>query len=150
MSNQTPSVEVRSHTRAPWTASGCGGHSVVLSSVEPSRNDSRIPEYGYTFELLFSIGYPFLDERGRARHDFVCFSHEDARLIAAAPELLEAAKRVLAASDPDIPGSPGSPLEMLRDAIDKAEKQSFLCSKCKHRYVSVEARNKHCEKCDGK
>lgn len=141
------------HEEREWEAQACGGHSVVISKSEPIRNDNRIPAYGWMPERGYSVGYPFIDDSQKdysVRLDFVCFSHEDANLIAAAPELLEAAKMILAASDADIPGSPGSPLEMLRDAIDKAEKKNYGCSKCKGRYISVESRDKHWEICDGK
>lgn len=43
-----------------------------------------------------------------------------ARLIAAAPDLLEALQAIFAAMHPDIPGAPGSALEKARAAIAKA------------------------------
>lgn len=63
---------------------------MVFCPELPSRNDTRASVgYGYSDEA-FSVGYPFLDDDNRVRMDFVCFSHADARLIAAAPEMLEA------------------------------------------------------------
>lgn len=49
-----------------------------------------------------------------------CGTPEDAKVIAAAPDLLEAAQDVLAIMNPSIPGSPDSPIERLRAAIAKA------------------------------
>jgi hypothetical protein len=52
----------------------------------PPRNDRRAEcSYGYRDES-FCIGYPFIDDDQRTRMDFVCFAHDDARLIAAAPD----------------------------------------------------------------
>ena len=48
----------------------------------------------------------------------------NARLIAAAPDLLTALKALFEQCSPEIPGSPGSPLELARAAIAKAEGQS--------------------------
>lgn len=142
MSNPTRRVEERLHTRGPWQARGCGGHSVVLSSTEPSRNDTRISAYGYRGSPLFSIGYPFLDDEGKARYDFVCFSHEDAHLIAAAPELLEACRRIIAAPH----GVALGDLQYLTDAVAKSEGNGYACPNCTSRFVSVEARDRHLEK----
>lgn len=84
------------HTPGPWKAVPQGGHSTVLASAQPSRNDNRIPAFGYVEEGRHCIGYPFIEDEGRVRWDFVCFSHEDARLIAAAPELLVALEQAQA------------------------------------------------------
>jgi len=49
----------------------------------------------------------------------------NANLIAAAPDLLEALKRMFSTiEDSHIPGAPGSPIEMARAAIDKATGES--------------------------
>jgi hypothetical protein len=113
-----------SHTPGPWKASGQGGHSVVLCQSKPARNDTRIPSYGYRDSDGHSIAYPFIDDQGCARLDFVCFSHADARLIAAAPELLAACKALLPEGwddgvMDDIPG-----IKLARLAIAKAEGRS--------------------------
>lgn len=76
------------HTEGPWKAIACGGHSVVITPTKPERNDNQIPAYGYRVELGYSVAYPFTDDHGLVRWDFVCFSHADAKLIAAAPDLL--------------------------------------------------------------
>lgn len=47
-------------------------------------------------------------------------SAADEALIIAAPDLLEALEAIFSASDPEIGGSPGSPLEKARAAIAKA------------------------------
>ena len=68
-------------TPGPWRAVAQGGSSTVLSGAKPLRNDSRIPTYAYRDEE-HCIAYPFIDEEGRQRLDFVCFSHGDALHIA--------------------------------------------------------------------
>lgn len=78
------------YTDGPWRTISQGGSSTVVSAAKPRRNDNRIPTYGYRENGEHCIGYPFRDEDGRCRWDFICFSHDDARLIASAPDLLEA------------------------------------------------------------
>lgn len=77
-----------------WVAIAQGGSSTVVSDVKPERNDTRIPAFGYNDDLGHCIAYPFIGDDGIIRRDFVCFSHDDARLIAAAPDLFEALKKV--------------------------------------------------------
>ena len=84
---------------SPWKAVPLGGASTVVCSVKPGRNDTRIPAFGYDESKGYCVGYPFVEDDGRTRLDFVCFSHDHARLIAAAPELLAAAVKHLAAQE---------------------------------------------------
>lgn len=83
------------HTPGPWATIAQGGSSTVVAFAKPKRNDTRIPGYGYAEEGPHCVGYPFIDDDGQARRDFVCFSHDDARLIAAAPDLLAALQGLL-------------------------------------------------------
>lgn len=113
------------HTRGHWRAVPQGGYSTVLCATRPGRNDTRIPAYGYREGGEHSLGYPFIEDDGRVRWDFVCFSHEDARLIAAAPELVEALADLLKASAPQNSMRPGfvylaDAQEAARAAIAKA------------------------------
>lgn len=85
-------------TPGPWKRIAMGGSSTITSEVKPSRNDTRIPSYGYRDEE-HCLAYPFIEDDGRARWDFVCFSHADAAYIAAcSPErmrsVLSAARKV--------------------------------------------------------
>jgi len=75
-------------TPGPWRAVPLGGSSTVLTETRPRRNDTRIPAYAYGDEHC--LAYPFIEEDLRARWDFVCFSHDDARLIAAMRRTLPA------------------------------------------------------------
>ena len=91
--NTTPSIEkveaeIRKAleagpTRSEWRSSAMGGSSVVLTDEKPGRNDTRIPPYGYDERHGHSIAYPFIEDDGKTRLDFVCFSHEDAAWISA-------------------------------------------------------------------
>jgi beta-lactamase superfamily II metal-dependent hydrolase len=82
------------YTDGPWKAIAQGGSSTVVAHSKPKRNDSRIPAFGYDEDRGHCLAYPFLNDDGSARLDFVCFSHDDARLIAAAPELVEALREL--------------------------------------------------------
>ncbi|WLS01694.1 hypothetical protein [Shinella oryzae] len=68
-------------TPGPWRREAMGGSSTVTSASKPSRNDTRIPSYGYRDEE-HCLAYPFIEDDGRVRWDFVCFSHADAAYIA--------------------------------------------------------------------
>lgn len=117
------------HTPGPWSAKALGGCSTVLATVRPARADIGIPGYGYRDDAGHCIAYPFRDDApGEVRLDFVCFSHADARLIAAAPDLLEAlkiARQCIAycrRAHKDAQTGEGFPVEVFIDAaIAKAE-----------------------------
>lgn len=83
------------HTPGPWRAVPHGGSSTVVAPVLPRRNDTRIPAYGYNEQKGHCVAYPFISDEGSIRLDFVCFNHDDARLIAAAPALLAIAEQIL-------------------------------------------------------
>lgn len=68
------------HTPTPWRRIAQGGSSTIVSSAKPQRNDTRIPGYGYKDDA-HCIAYPFIQDDGRYRLDFVCFSHADAEMI---------------------------------------------------------------------
>ena len=80
---------VRVKSKREWRRVALGGSSTVLSNVRPARNDSRIPAYGYRDDGEHCVAYPFIEDSGHVRRDFVCFSHEDARLIAASPTMAD-------------------------------------------------------------
>lgn len=67
-----------------WRSIGLGGVSTVVSATKPLRNDRRIPPYAYDEANGHCIAYPFVEDDGKPRMDFVCFSHDDARLVAEA------------------------------------------------------------------
>lgn len=77
------------HTPGPWKRIALGGSSTIVSESKPGRNDTRIPSYGYRDEE-HCIAYPFIEDDGRVRWDFVCFSHEDAAFIVEAANSFEA------------------------------------------------------------
>lgn len=137
-----------SHPMRKWRSQACGGHSVVLSTEQPPRNDTRIPAYGYKRENGYSIGYPFIDDGNETRLDFVCFSHEDARLIAAAPELLTAVQAIELQTanwtmDEKRQMGMETVLQMIADAIAKTDGNGYACAHCSKKFVSVEARDHH-------
>lgn len=112
-----------SHIPGPWKAIPQGGSSTVICPSKPPRNDTRIPAYAYDENRGHCIGYPFIEDDGRTRLDFVNFAHDDARLIAAAPEMLAALQRTLnwLASYPgDACMGADGPYNQVRDAIKKA------------------------------
>lgn len=97
-------------TPGPWASKAMGGSSTVLTDQMPSRNDTRIPAYGYREENGFCLSYPFIEDDGRTRLDFTCFSHADARRIARLPDL-EAAYLTLAAELATLGASEAAALE---------------------------------------
>lgn len=112
------------HTPGPWRAVAQGGSSTVITQTEPSRNDTRIPPYGHRPEMGYCLGYPFIEEDRSVRYDFVCFSHDDARLIAAAPDLLAALRAIVASIERTGHADEGlwhdKELPVARTAIQKA------------------------------
>ena len=83
-------MDANRHTPGPWRITYLGGCSTVLTAARPQHLDRRIPAYAHDESRGWSVGYPFLDDKAQVRWDFVCYSHADARLIAAAPDLLAA------------------------------------------------------------
>lgn len=85
-------------TPGEWRAKPMGGSSTVLVEAKPRRNDRSIPAFGYDDGNGHCIAYPFLDDNGTPRRDFVCFSHEDAAAIDAlhnaAPSLIADNRRL--------------------------------------------------------
>jgi hypothetical protein len=69
-------------TEGPWRREAMGGSSSVIAATEPARNDSRVPAYAYDPAQGYCLAYPFTEDDGLVRLDFVRFSHEDARFIA--------------------------------------------------------------------
>ena len=82
-------------TPGEWRSVAMGRSSTVLSRTMPPRNDQRANcTYGFQGDE-FCVAYPFIEDDGKSfRPDFVCFGHDDARLIAMAPTL---ARKVIAA-----------------------------------------------------
>lgn len=106
------------HTPGPWRVMHMGGSSTVLCETKPRHNGTGTTEFGYVEGRGHCIARAFTDDGGMLRRDFVCFSHDDARLIAAAPELLKVAQMVVEASD--LSGVNGPLGEAARAAIAKA------------------------------
>lgn len=84
-------------TQMPWKVEHMGGASTVLVPVRPRYNNTATPSYGYRDGGPFCVATIFQEDGGHIRRDFVTFSHDDAHLIAAAPELYEALR--MAAKD---------------------------------------------------
>lgn len=71
-------------TPGVWQYRALGGAATVLCDVEPVRNDTRIPGFGYS-DRKHCIGYVCIDDNdeNEIRRDFVLMSHADAQLVAA-------------------------------------------------------------------
>lgn len=69
-------------TQGVWAPVALGGASTIITAVKPPRNDTRIPAYGYDERHGYCIAYPFVEDGGQVRRDFVCFGHGDAAFIA--------------------------------------------------------------------
>lgn len=125
------------HTPGPWRVDACGGFSTVICPQEPARADNRIPAYAYKHENGYCIAHPFADDSATnpddVRWDFVCFSHADARLIATAPDMLDAlraAEKDLSTFEREVtallPVAKSPALPLIRAAIAKAEGKSHV------------------------
>lgn len=86
-------------TPGPWRRQTHGGDSTVLCLSAPSRVDAIVSTYGYRQDGEYCIAYPFTDEEGDFRRDFVCFSHDDASFIAHAREDIPALLSALEAAN---------------------------------------------------
>lgn len=106
-------------TKGPWKVEHMGGASTVLVPVRPRYNNTATPSYGYRDGGPFCVATLFQEDGGHIRRDFVTFSHDDAHLIAAAPELYEALKALI--KECDMCGHPDEPesVEIARAALAK-------------------------------
>ena len=121
----TDRIDLGEHTPGPWRAVPRGGSSTILSAVKPTRNDTRIPTYGYRENGEHCIAYPFLNDDGRTRLDFVCFSHEDAahivRCVNSHDDLLGAAKAFIDRWDRGDRADTDYVADLMKAAIARAE-----------------------------
>lgn len=80
-----------------WRRIALCGCSTVVTDVDPNYGDRRIPAYGYDDKLGWPIGHPVIEDSpaNQCRLDFVCYTYEQAALIAAAPEMLAALKAIV-------------------------------------------------------
>jgi hypothetical protein len=101
-----------------------GGASTVVTNVKPRRNDTSIPAYGYDESKGHCIAYPFIDDHGETRLDFVNFSHDHARLIAAAPDLLGALRGLMVRHNDGSREGPWAEWDTATEAVAKATGQS--------------------------
>lgn len=111
------------HTPGPWRAVGMGGDSLVLSETHKWNQE------------YFGRGYPiaiprhYTDQDDRSHTDLAAgFMHDDARLIAASPELLAVAYKVLSSADGDGDNElfESELFEMAKDAVKKATDSSWI------------------------
>lgn len=89
-------------TPGPWKTIALGGASTVVADTMPKRNDARCHfAYGYEVDGKYCVGYPVLGGDGgeqgllTPRLDYIHFSHADAHLISAAPDMYEALEATL-------------------------------------------------------
>lgn len=92
------------HTPGPWHYGiNRSGHSFLVKDPEG--------------RLVCNMSW---HHSSREHYPLQAESEANARLIAAAPELLEALTAAWNSMDTSIPGSPGSPIEKARAALAKA------------------------------